>query len=384
MKLNLVFLTLLTSINAFGMGNKPAPDSTGNGYMVSVNEMQFLLTEGINKVMENPEIGSVTILDFSMFPPDKTNVFDVPCSVTGPPVGVAITPDNKLALVTSSMKIDPANPSAQVPDNRLTVIDLETKTVLKTLTTGVKPSGVSVSPDGKTAFVCNRDDGTVTALNIAGKEVTVSETFKIAEPQDSLSHIVISPDGSFGLASLNQADAVIKVLVDGDSLSGVVEKVKVGKGPYCLDITPDGQKAIVANVSGANITILDLQEDKIKVTDEIYTGPLPEGLDISPDGQWAVVSSMGYTLLSPEDSMRQEHAQLVLMKRNPEYYSIIQRVPIDRIPQAAVFSPDSKYVVAGSFESRRLKVYELNDGSLKDTGVVIPVPGQPCSLRVAQ
>src|SRR6185436_21008587 len=40
----------------------------------------------------------------------------------GPPMSVAVTPDQGLALVTSSTKKDPADATKTVPDNRLSVV----------------------------------------------------------------------------------------------------------------------------------------------------------------------------------------------------------------------------------------------------------------------
>jgi hypothetical protein len=51
--------------------------------------------------------------------PDTVTIIDL-----GPPMSVAITPDQGLALVTSSTKKDPADATKTVPDNRLTVVDL--------------------------------------------------------------------------------------------------------------------------------------------------------------------------------------------------------------------------------------------------------------------
>jgi len=57
-------------------------------------------------------------------------------SVVGPPLSVAITPDESLALVASSSKLDPADPTKLVPDDRITVIDLKDKKILDTIKAG--------------------------------------------------------------------------------------------------------------------------------------------------------------------------------------------------------------------------------------------------------
>ena len=392
MKTIITCLFLLTALNTVAMGEQNSTPINHHN-MLSANEMQFVLTDGINKIMDNPEIGNVSVLDFSTFPPQKTDIANVPCSVTGPPVCIAITPNNELALVTASMKLAPKNKTwilgwflrkKQVPDNRLSVIDLNTKKVIDTLTVGNKPSGISITPDGKTAILCNRDDGSLTSLEIDGTRVTVFKTLKVAKPEDSLSHIAIAPNSDYALATLNLDNSVIKVKLENGHPTKVTEKITVGTGPYCIDFTPDGNTAIVANVNGANVTILDLSQGGLRKTDTIFTGILPEGLDISPDGRWAIVSCMGYTLNHSDDSMRQEYGQLVLLEKKAEHYSIAQRLKIDRIPQAAVFTADSKYVVIGSFESKRLRIYKLSTSErLIDTGIIIPVSGQPCALRIS-
>src|SRR5215468_6224068 len=49
---------------------------------------------------------------------------EAPTSVVGPPMSVAISPKEDIALVTGAMQIDAGDPTKQVPDDKLTVIDL--------------------------------------------------------------------------------------------------------------------------------------------------------------------------------------------------------------------------------------------------------------------
>jgi hypothetical protein len=46
----------------------------------------------------------------------------VPTSVVGPPMSVAVSPDESLALVTRASKLDPADATKVVADDTLTVI----------------------------------------------------------------------------------------------------------------------------------------------------------------------------------------------------------------------------------------------------------------------
>ena len=53
--------------------------------------------------------------DLSAPAPKVVAEIPVPTSVVGPPLSVAITPDESLALVTSAMQIDPADKTKQIP-----------------------------------------------------------------------------------------------------------------------------------------------------------------------------------------------------------------------------------------------------------------------------
>jgi DNA-binding beta-propeller fold protein YncE len=74
---------------------------------------------------------------------------------------VAVAPDESFALVASNTKLDAANPKKQIPDNRLSVIDLKAKppAVIATLETGLGATGTAINPAGTLALVANRNEG---------------------------------------------------------------------------------------------------------------------------------------------------------------------------------------------------------------------------------
>src|SRR5215813_6049093 len=75
--------------------------------VISGNENKIDLTSGGPKVI--PPLGpdTISILNFSQFPPSIQHLSDVPNSVVGPPSNIAITPDRRIALVANSLKADP-------------------------------------------------------------------------------------------------------------------------------------------------------------------------------------------------------------------------------------------------------------------------------------
>jgi len=95
--------------------------------------------------VQNPPPDTVAIIDLKPFPPKILAEIDLPVSVVGPPLNVTIAPDESLALVTSAMKINPDDPTKQIPDDRLSVIDLQVTLprVIATLRAGKGPAGVN-------------------------------------------------------------------------------------------------------------------------------------------------------------------------------------------------------------------------------------------------
>src|SRR4029450_13870439 len=104
---------------------------------------KLMLVNGVATVVQNPAPDTVAIIDLKQFPPKITAEIEAPASVAGPPLSVAITPDESPALVTAAMKIDPNDAAKQVPDNRLSVIDLKASppAVVATVETGKGPAG---------------------------------------------------------------------------------------------------------------------------------------------------------------------------------------------------------------------------------------------------
>ena len=91
---------------------------------VSANDGKLKLINGKAEVQKSPPPDTVTFIDLRATPPKVLAEIEVPNSVVGPPTNVAVSPKEDIALVASSMQIDPADPTKQIPDDRLTVIDL--------------------------------------------------------------------------------------------------------------------------------------------------------------------------------------------------------------------------------------------------------------------
>jgi hypothetical protein len=139
---------------------------------ISANDTKLKLVDGKAEVQKGPPADTVTVIDMRVTPPKVLAELNVPNSVVGPPTNVAIGPKEDIALVSSNMMIDPADPTKQVPDDKVTVIDLTplksgivgrlksrwgkgppaAPTVLATLQAGKGPAGIAINRAGTLAW----------------------------------------------------------------------------------------------------------------------------------------------------------------------------------------------------------------------------------------
>src|SRR5215217_8054189 len=170
---------------------------------VSANDNKAYLDNGVAKTVPNAQPDTVAIIDLSANPPKLLAEIQAPASVAGPPGSVAVAADESFALVTAAMKVDPADPTKQVPDDRLSVIDLKSSPpkVTQTVTVGKGAAGVSINKAGTLALVANRSEGTVSVLTISGGKVEEKEKIKLGEANSGPSHPVFTRDGAMALVT---------------------------------------------------------------------------------------------------------------------------------------------------------------------------------------
>ena len=129
---------------------RPIPSTPLAQVVIAGNDNKALVVDG--KLQIDPQgVQSVSIIDIGPDGPALRATVEVPNSIFGPPTNLAVTANNRLALVAEAVRIDPdASPPKFMPSDKLHVIDLEANPprVIDTLTVGRQPSGMAISPDG--------------------------------------------------------------------------------------------------------------------------------------------------------------------------------------------------------------------------------------------
>jgi DNA-binding beta-propeller fold protein YncE len=364
-------------------------------WILSGNEAKIDLDSGAPVVMATQETDSISLLDFSVFPPRVQHFMDIPNTVIGPPSNIAISPDGQRVIIANSLKLDPTASSGWVPANKAHLMGLSEDGLkpMGQIQTGLQPSGASFTPDGRYALIANRAGGSITVLEWPtmpggqmGQAVSRGEV-EVCPPEESLSDVAIAPDGSLVLASMQQGGYLAELhLVDGQ-LAPSGRKYSVYGQPYRVVISPDGRYGITAGAGSGDpldpdaLTLIDLKASTPVVVDHITLDPVTESLEISPDGKWIAAVCMAGSNLPPGDPHRSDHGSLVILKRDRKGFSVSQRLPTGRIPEGVAFTADGRYIAVQCHPSREIWIYRLRGSRFRDTGHRVVTPGFPSSMR---
>jgi DNA-binding beta-propeller fold protein YncE len=357
---------------------------------VSSNDTKVINVDGVNKIVENPEPDNVTIIDLGISPPKVVGQVNAPGSVVGPPQSVAVAPDESIALVAASTKIDPSDPKKTVPDNRLSVIDLKASppTVIATLALGVSPAGVSFSPDGKLVLVTNRGDGTVSILTVNGKTLTPTGTIQLGDAKSGPSHVAFLPDGKRALVTRDGDHRISVLSVDGSKVEDTKAYMVAGIRPYSISISSKGDLAVLTNQGGGQgdtdtISVIDLKKNPPRIVETHTVGQIPEGATFSPDGSHVAVTIQNGSNKPKSHQSYNDHGVVMVYRVEGSKLILAAEAKAGAWGQGVVWSRDGKTLLVQSMLDKALDVLSFDGKSLKVTGQ-IKVPGGPAGIRTVE
>ena len=358
---------------------------------VSANDNKVVLVNGAATVVQNPAPDTVAIIDLKQFPPKITAEIEVPASVVGPPFSVAITPDESLALVTAAMQIDPNDATKQVPDNRLSVIDLKASppAVIATIETGKGPAGLSINRQGTLALVANRSEGTVSVLSISGKDVKNVGSVQLGDAKTGVSHVAISPDGKTALVTRDGDNMVSVLAIDGAKVEYTKRDLTVGMRPYGAAISADGMVAVVANIgrgTGDNdtVSVIDMTVKPVRTVETITVGQTPEGINLSSDGKLCAVIVMNGSNKPKDSPFYNDNGKVLVYRVEQKKLTKLAEAPIGHWSQGVAFTPDNQYVLVQNMVEKDIMIFKLDGGKLEDTGQRLKMKGGPAAIRTAE
>jgi DNA-binding beta-propeller fold protein YncE len=388
MRIAIAALTGLTLLA--GCANMQASPGKRELMLVANDEKQSWDDAG-KVILADAGKDTVSIIDIGTDPlaPKIIANLPIPNTIAGPPVNLAITPDEGLALVANSMNMVTENGVRKlVPDNRLFVIDLSANppVVIQTLAVGKQPSGMSINAAGNLALIANRTDNSISVLRISGKKVELIDTVAMGE---SVAHVRFTPDGKRALAAKFPGHKIAMLNVEGEKVTYNKLDVTVGLWPYNVDVTPDGKLALSADNgnSGASdghvdtVSVIDIEANPPRVIDKVVVGDAPEGLAISPTGKLAVAVLLRGTNVAKTAFFYNRNATVVALKIDGKKVTRSNEVEVRGLPEGAVFSQDGRYIYVGNFMDSDISILRVDGDQIVNTGKSFNLPGHPAAMR---
>lgn len=358
---------------------------------VSANDAKMTVVDGVNTPILKPPPDSVSVIDFAGGTPRIIGEVKVPTSIIGPPQSVAIAPDESIALIAASTKIDPADPTKTVYDNVLSVIDLRASppAVIATLQAGIGASGVSINRAGTLAIVTNRYEGSLSVFSIAGKTVTPVGKVSLDAPESQPSGVAFSRDGRIALVTRNNDHLVSILDIDGTSVKYAKRDIAVSLRPYGIEVTAAGDAAVVAGTGlgatgGADlVSVIDLTMTPPRTVDHAAVGITAEGVSISPDGRFVAVSLLNGSNNAKSSPFFASNGILKILSLTNRRLSVVAEAPTGRWCQGIAWSADGRTLLLQAALEGEIQVFSFDGKQLK-RGAALKVVGGPSGIRTAQ
>lgn len=218
------------------------------------------------------------------------------------------------------------------------LVDLDSGEEVARVQTGDGPHEAAVSPDGRTVVVGNYGgaDNSLTVIDV--ESATVLKTIELGEY--SRPHgIEYLSDGERVVVTVEANKAVIVVdVIEGKVLQAIGTDQDVS---HMVALAPDEKRAFVANIGSGSMTAIDLENGEFIAN--VETGEGAEGITVTPDGKHVWVTNRGADTVSVIDAKTLE---------------IVKTLPSASFPIRAKATPDGKWVLVTNARSDELAVFD--------------------------
>ena len=200
--------------------------------------------------ISNTESSDISVIDVDSLELKKT------IDLNGSSLGVAVSPDGKRLFVSDWF------------NDCLLVIQLKSQQS-RCIKVGKAPAGISISEKNNEIYVVSRDSNSVFVVSLSEEKVTGK---------------ILVGDHPFGLKLSPVKNHLYVTNVQSNDVSIVdltkrqeIKRIKVGKKPYCITFSMDGKKSFVTNQYSDSISIINTESLLLQKT--VSSASFPEGID---------------------------------------------------------------------------------------------------------
>ena len=290
--------------------------------------------------------------------------------------------------------------------NTVSVIDLRTFELAKTIPVGVSPTGIAANSKKNEIYVVNSGSNNVSVID-AEKNAVVATIGVHGRPY----FIDVAEDGRRAYVANSESANVSVIDLEKRALIG---NVRVGSGPGLARVSPDGATVVVSNRNDNTVSVIDAKLLRLRAT--LPVCQQPEDIAILLDSSKAFVACTGSsqvasialaTTKSGEGgsdrvlalldvgktpvhlALKPDGGELVVCDFDSDSISFIETrndevgssALVGQHPVRALVTRDSSRLYASNFGSNSVAVYDIDAGRRVTT---MAVGSRPEGLALSQ
>lgn len=214
--------------------------------------------------------------------------------------------------------------------------------------------GVVVTPDGKSFLVTNESESTVDIVDVGTLKVV--KQVRLSGHPNNLS---ISKDGRRAYVAIREAPGAVDII---DTQSGTLAKSIPIPEVHNTFVSPDGKVVLAGSIAGKSITIIDSLSETITGTITFDRGVRPLTFDTNADGsiKTLFVQLSDYNGFAVVDWAQRKEVNRIAIPEIPmaeRHLEVLQNSPAHGI----AVSPDGKTLWMNSKMNGRVYIYSLPD-----------------------
>jgi YVTN family beta-propeller protein len=229
---------------------------------------------------------------------------------------------------------------ANLDSSNVSVFNISTNTLTKTISNIQNPFGVAVSPGGKNVYFTNRFGTNINKLDAATGTITpiTVGTYPIG--------VALNPTGTRAYVT-NYASNSVSVI--DTTTNQNIATVPVGSSPIGVAVSPDGKKVIVCNDGGNTISIIDTATN---IVSSVTVGTGPFGVAFNPSGTKAYVTNEWSNTVSVIDAATN---------------AVIGSINVGTEPTGVAFTPNGNKAYITNWVSGTISVIDANNNIVLST-----------------
>ncbi|WP_020414102.1 YncE family protein [Microbulbifer variabilis] len=257
----------------------------------------------------------------------------------GAPHEMILSPDKSKAVVVSYLEDGYVGEELNVFDvatgRRISVIKISPH---------MGPHGIAWLGESNNVIVTTEETNDVIKVDISSGKVIGS----VSTDQIGSHLLALSPDSKTAYVTSRGSDTFS--VIDTESMN-LKTTLPAGEGPEAVWVSPDGKELWIGNNQSENIFIYDTGSLKRKETLDV--GYLPIRIRFNPDGKLVAVADLqGHRILIYDAATRKE----------------IKAIDVGAVgarePASLLFSPDGKFLFAGSQRDGKVVEIDTEDWSV--------------------